>query len=287
MATVVPGQHLLDQAAYRDLVSKFVSLRIGSLLLPLSTRSQELQERYSQWLEDVPATFSAPNSDRIAGTCRSRFIESLDVNQAAYGSLYLKQLPEQARRMLILDDPEFAELCEYRPEVVFSVGPYLQVTARSLFAAATKAFDAETKITVSAISGNKITVNFDEASEGIQLQWVDNDGAKQEAPMPNLSLLSRNEIVRQETFKRIVAQLGPTFDAIDQVKEEIVGSARTMATLSKLLDATPKGVVALQHNMDRSFIVDNQWSRGFRLILSYFERLVGACRSINRREYTE
>ena len=280
MATVVPGHQVLDQAAYRNLVSEVVSLRIGSLLLPLATRSQELQESYSQWLEQVVLQHLRPaNADRIRAALASAksAIESLDIDQAAYGNLFLEQLPEQARRILIRDDPEFAERCGYRAERVFSIGTDLQLSDGNLFAAAIKAFDAKGPATVLDMSGIEVSVSCDETGEDVRLHWVKQDGDKQEASMPDLCLLSRREEIRQTTFARLVTRLGPTFDAIDRVKEEISSGRPELATLSMVFDASSNGMAALQRNMAQK-ILDGQPMAQRDFVpeaMSYFEELVG------------
>ena len=280
MATAVPGHQVLDQAAYRNLVSEVVSLRIGSLLLPVATRSQQWQESYSQWLDQVVLQHLRPaNVDRIRAALESSksAIQSLDVDQAAYGNLFLEQLPEQARGLLIRDDPEFAEQCGYRSERVFSIGTDLQISDGRLFAAAIEAFDEKRPTTVLDMSGIRVTVSCDDAEENVRLYWVDQDGNKQEASMPDLCLLSRREEIRQATFASLVTRLGPTFDAIDRVKEEISSDRPRPATLSMIFDARSNGMAALQRSMvqkilnrqpmvQRDFVPES---------MSYFEQLVG------------
>ena len=280
MATMVPGHQVLDQAVYRKLVSEVVSLRIGSLLLPLPSRSQALQESYAQWLDQVVLQHLRPaNADKIrAALANSKSaIESMDIDSTAYGNLFLDQLPEEARGLLIKDDPAFAERCGYRAERVFSIGSDLQVSDRNLFAAGIEALHAKSQTTVLDMSGVEISVRYDEAGESVRLHWVDQGGNKQEASMPDLCLLSRSEEVRQDTFARIAARLGPTFDAIDRVKEEIGSDPPELATLSMIFDANSNGVAALQRNMaqkiysgqpmaQRDFVPES---------MSYFKQLVG------------
>ena len=279
-ATVVPGHQVLDQAAYRNLVGEVVSLRIGSLLLPLASRSQELQESYSQWLEQVVLQRLRPaNSDRIRVALASSksAIESLDIDPAAYGNLFLEQLPEQARGLLIREDPDFAERCGYRAERVFSIGSDLQVSDSGLFAAAIEAFDAERQATVMDMSGIEVYVSYEEASENVRLQWVDRDGGQQKALIPDLCLLSPNEQIRQVTFARLATRLGPTFDAIDRLKKEISSSRPELGTLSMIFDASSNGMAALQRNMAQKIVGGQPMTQRDFVPESmfYFEQLVG------------
>ena len=280
MATVVPGHQVLDQVAYRNLVSEVVSLRIGSLLLPLPTRTQELQEWYSQWLDQVVLQHLRPaNADRIHAALANAksAIESLDIDRAAYGNLFLEQLPEQARGMLIRADPKFAERCGYRAERAFTIGTDLQLSDGSLFAAAIEAFDAKDPATVLDMSGIKVSVSCDEEGENVRLHWVNQEGAEQEASMPELCLLSRREEIRQTTFARVATRLGPTFEAIDRVKEEISLGRPDLATLSMVFDASSNGMAAVQRTMAQKILGGQPMAQRDFVpeSISYFEQLVG------------
>lgn len=280
LATVVPGHQVLDQAAYRKLVGDVVSLRVGSLLLPQATRSKERQERYSQWLEQVVLQHLWPaNADRISAALASSksAIDGLDLDQAAYGNLFLEQLPEQARRLLIRDDPDFAERCGYGTERVFSIGTDLQIAAWNLFEAAIEAFDEKGPVSVLDMSGVEVSVGCDQAGENIRLHWVDPNGDEQEASMPDLCLLSRKERIRQAAFARLATRLGPTFDAIDRVKKEIGSGRPELATLSMIFDANSNGLAALQRNMTQKITNGQPMVRRDFVpeSMSYFEQLVG------------
>ena len=280
MATVVPGHQVLGQAEYRNLVGEVVSLRIGSLLLPLAGRTRELQESYSRWLEQFVLQHLRPaNPDRIRAalvTIKSA-IESLDIDLATYGDLFLGQLPERARGMLIREDPEFAERCGYRAERVFSIGSDVQVSDRELFSAAIEAFDAKRQSTVLDMSGTEVSVSYDEAGDNVRLQWIEQDGGQREALMPDLCLLSPRKEVRQATFARLVARLGPTFDPIDGLNEEISSKRPDFATLSMIFDGISNGMAAVQRGIaqkilggqpmeQRDFVPDSVF---------YFEQLAG------------
>ena len=280
MATAVPGHQVLDQAEYRKLMGEVVSLRIGSLLLPVAARSQELLASYSQWLDQVVLQRLWPaNTDRIRAALASSkdAIQSLEVDQVAYGNLFLEQLPERARGALIRDDPGFAEHCGYRAERVFSIGTDLQVSDESLFAATIEAFDEKRPATVQDMSGTKVTVSCDDAEEDVRLHWIDHDGDQQEASLPELRLLSRREEIRQAAFAGLVTRLGPTSDAIDRAKEEIRSGRPKPATLSMIFDAKSNGMAALQRSTaqkirGRQSMVQGDFAPES---MSYFEQLVG------------
>ena len=164
MATAVPGHRVLDVDDYRRIVSEVVSLRIGSLLLPLPSRPRARQGDYANWIENTVLQHLRPaNEARIRrALINSReAITSLEVSQDAYGNLFLEQLPEKARAIVIRDEPEFAEKCGYRAERVFSIGQDLQVLDRNLFNAAAKALRGEGESITTDLGEKEIEIEYD------------------------------------------------------------------------------------------------------------------------------
>lgn len=91
MGTTVPGHEVLDHEAYTNLISEVVSLRIGSLLLPLPSRSKKLQEHYAHWIEQTLLQQLWPaNTNRIRAALASarEAINDLDIDRTAYGNLF-------------------------------------------------------------------------------------------------------------------------------------------------------------------------------------------------------
>lgn len=279
MATAVPGHRVLDMEAYRRLVSEIVSLRIGSLLIPLPSESAARQEEYAYWIEHTVLQHLRPaNADRIRAALSNTkdAITSLDGSQAAYGNLFLEQLPEKARALMIRDDPEFAEKCGYRAERVFSIGQDLQISDRNLFSAAAEALSEEGESTAVDLAGIEIRVEYDQQNQHIRLSWLDSGGANQETVMPDLCLLSPSAAVRHATFKRISARLGPTFDTSDHVNEEISSGQPRFDTVSQVFEESLNGVVAVQANMAGKILGGKQMGPIDFVpeSIDYFERFV-------------
>ena len=279
MATAVPGHQVLDMEDYRRLVSEVVSLRIGSLLLPLPSRSRARQEDYAYWIEHTVLQHLRPaNADRIRGALVNSkdAITSLEVSQAAYGNLFLEQLPEKARAMMIRDDPEFAEKCGYRAERVFSIGQELQVVDRDLFVAAAEALGEEGESTTTDLTGKEIQVEYDQEAQYIRLRWFNSGGAKQEAVMPDLCLLSPSAAVRFATLEEIKDRLGPTFDPGDDLEQEISSDRQEFGIISRVFDESSNGVAAVQANMAGKILGGKQMGLSDFVPESkeYFERFV-------------
>ena len=279
MTTVVSHYKEFDYKEYERLVKEVISLRIGGLLVQFPSRSQERQEKFAQWAEQTILKRMRPaNADTIhAALANLRdAISSLKIDQAAYGSLFLKQLPERARVMAIRDDPEFAERCGYRSAHVFSIGLERKVLAQILFEAAAKVFRDESATTVSDESGREISVTYNQ-EDGIRLNWLDGTGAEQEVNVVELGLLSPNGEVRRETFKGIAARLGPTFDAFDRVQKTIVSERPDPATLSMIFDANSNGVAAVQADISDK-ILNGQAMNHNDFVpdsIDYFENFAG------------
>ena len=280
MAATVPGGDLLAHAAYRKLVSDIIALRIGGLLIPLAARSPRVQQLYTQWLEETVLRPLWPaNSDRIRAALMASkaAIESLDIDQAAYGNLFLEQLPERARRFLIREDPKFAEQCGYRAERVFSFGQDLQISGQSLFKAAVKVLSEGREETILGVSGEKASMRSAEDGDGVSLRWHDEKGTPHEVSIADLCLLSPKQAVRQKKFEDIVARLGPTFARADQLREEIRWERPNFGALSSVFDASANGVAALQRRVATKIRGGQPLGRQDLVpdSMAYFEQLVG------------
>ncbi len=279
MATAVPGHQLLDYESYGRLVSEIVSWRIGSLLLPLPSRSKERRGAYIRWIEHTVLQRLRPaNADRIrAALMHSKeAIASLEVSQAAYGNLFLEQLPDKARALIIRDDPEFAEKCGYRAEQVFSIGPSLQLVDRNLFGATAEALREGSVAIALDVTGTEVSVVYDREGQQIQVSWLDREGAKQEAAIGDLCVLSPSVEVRQATFRRITERLGPTFDFDDQLKSAISLKLPESSTVSRIFDESFNGFAAIQANTEEKILGGKEMSPSDFVpeSMEYFERFV-------------
>ena len=98
MATAIPGRRILAQESYRNLIRETLSLRVGSLLLPLPSRLHERHNYYAEWIEQsVLHPLWPANSDRIAwalSSARDAIVSLEEIDQAAYGNLFLAGLPD-------------------------------------------------------------------------------------------------------------------------------------------------------------------------------------------------
>ncbi len=250
MATAVPGYKVLDHEAHSKLIGDMVSLRIGSLLLPLPTRSEQLQQYYEQWIEQTLLEHLWPANlmgIKMALRLARDAIASLDIDQVAYGFLFLEQLPERVFRLMVKDAPEFAIECGYRTEEVFEIGPEVKLLNNTLFDVADEVLSTKVKKSVQDMSGKEISVNYEKENECLILEWTDENETKQQVPIPDLCLLSPNADTRLATLDHIIHRLGPTFsDGIKDLRESLLVETLDYTRLSRIFDANTNGIAAIQ-----------------------------------------
>ena len=239
-----------------------------------------MQGNYAHWIEQTLLQQLWPaNSDRIRTALGSALeaINDLDIDQAAYGNLFLEQLPERVRGLIIKDDPEFAQRCGYRAEQVFSIGSELNLLDRSLFAVSAEVLSTKSEKTILDMSDREMLVDYEEGSERINLTWLDESGRKQEASMPDLCLLSPTAEIRHSVFERIIARLGPTFDSNGEMYDSILRGVPDFSTLSIIFDESSNGIASIQENTAEKILR----SQPMALVdfvpqsMAYYERFVG------------
>ncbi len=268
VTTIIPECQILDYEAHSELIGDVVSLLAGSLLLPVPTRSEQLQQYYTRWVEQTLLEHLWPaNLARIKMALKYArgAIASLDIDQVAYGNLFLEQLPERTRGLMIKDDLEFSIKCGYRTEQVLSVGSEVKLLNSSLFDVAVEVFSTKVRRSVQDMSGKEILFDYDAESERLTLGWTDKNGTDQQVPVPDLCILSPNADTRRKTLDRIIHRLGPTFsEDINDLRKSILAETPSLDQLSFILDANINGIAAIQRATSRKI------SGGFQMAISDF-----------------
>ena len=280
MATAIPGRRILAHGAYTNLIREMVSLRLGSLLLPMPTRPQERHDHYADWLEQSLLQPLWPaNTDRIVSALSNAHdaISDLEIDQAAYGNLFLEKLPEPARRMMINGDPEFARKCGFQAKRVFSIGTHIKLTDTDLFAAASEVFATIREKSIQDITGNEVLVGLDTENGNIVVKWSDTENVTQQVPIPLLSLLSPNLEARLPILNNVIDDFGPTATDLRHLLEDIQSRELSYQELSTIFDESVNGVAAVQARQIHK--IQQRLPAGVSDFvpqsLAYFERLSG------------
>ena len=272
-------QHMVEDR-YAGWMRGLLSLRLGNLLLPTTIRSQERRAHYTRWLERFILDPLRPaNADLIKRTLTEVYdwISALENSQEMYGSLFLEQLPEAARRVIIAQDAEFARRCGFETNLVFSVGPDIKLVNSKLFAAAREVSATKQESVVQDVAGKDVLVDLQGDDQHVVVKWTDDERAIQQAQVPDWALLSPNQEVRRDALGAIIDRLGPTAPDFRELLDSITSRQLTDQELAAIFEESTNGVAVVQARLLQKI----QQSSSFSVTdlipqsLSYFERFVG------------
>ena len=278
IAAAIPGWEVLPQDAYRNWVREIMSSRLGDLLLPRPTRSQDRHTHYIEWIQrSVLAPLAPANDDRI-GRALSAICEAIskhDGDQPGYGNLFLRGLPEAVRRKAIDQDPQFARRRGYQTERVLSLGTDIHLGETELFAAVRQAFATKGETPLHNIDGKQMWLQVDGESGNVTLVLP----GVEESPrvLPELALVSPDRQTRVATLRKVIVRLGPTGPDFRRLAEDIQSRELTRQELSAIFDELANGVTAVQaslvHKISNGlpFNITDMIPQS----LSYFERFAG------------
>ena len=280
--TYVPPRHNRIQDAYGDLIQGLMSLRLGTLLFPIATRSEEKQAEYANWMEqDILQSLRPANWDIVANALllAREVISNLDVDidKAAFGGLLLDKLPRVARRLLIRQDAAFAQQCGFQMQRSFSIGRDVRIADCALFEAARKVFASHEDEIIEDLAGREVIVGLDGEQRQIVVNWSDAEDQAQSVDIGGLGLLSPDPQTRLATYRFMRKGLGPTAMNLRNLRKDLESRAPEDTALAELYDEAVNGVVAQQNNMIQK--IDHGSSFGAADIipssLTYFERFCG------------
>ena len=204
-------------------------------------------------------------------------ISSIDIDQSAYGKLFLEQLPEAVRQMMINKDAEFAEQCGYRSKPFFSIGTEIKLDCNDLYKAAEEVITSKREKLIVDKEGNKLKVGIDKESLNIVVKRSDSKNAPQQFLMPHLTLLSPDRKTRLPGLNLIIHDLGPAVLDFQQLLEDIRSRKPSYQELFMLLDEATNGVMAFQTKMIHK--IQHRMPLGVSDIIpestSYFDRFSG------------
>ena len=277
--TIGSPQHIAEDR-YADWKRNLLSLRLGRLLLPTDIQSPERRAHYTHWLErSVLEPLRPANADLIEKAliyvCGE--ISALENGQEVCGRLFLEQLPEAARRLVITQDVEFARRCGFETNRVFLIGPDTKLVNSKLFAAAREVLVTKQESVVQDVAGKDVSVDLQGEDQHVVVKWAGSEGVTQQTQMPDWALLSPNREVRRDAFGTIIDRLGPTAKDFRELLNTIGSRELTDQELAAIFEESANGVAAVQARLIQkiqqgsSFDVTDLVPQS----LSYFERFAG------------
>ena len=284
MTAVVPARQNLTPDAYANVICDLASLRLGSVLLPMSTGSPEQRVEYANWIEnDLLQPLRPANADIVkkalflARDAVTDFDIDIDIDKTEYGRFFLESLPSTARRFLIRHDAAFAKQCGIQIQRSFTIGADIQIADSALFGAARKVYAKSEEESIEDLAGKEVVVGLDGESRHIIVKWLDAENAPQEVVIKDLALLSPDLETRLATLRGIRKRLGPTAQDVRRLRKALRSNAPSDAELAKLLDETVNGVAAQQDNLIQKIDTGTSF-RAEDIVppsIAYFERFCG------------
>ncbi len=263
-----------------DWLRKLISQRLGYLLLPTTIQSHEHHVNYTRWFDQTVIEFLRPaNVDTIKQALKSTCdaISALENDRETYGFLFLGQLPESVRRVVLTQEPEFAKRCGFETRRVFSIGAEIKLADSELFVAAREVLAKNKESSIQDVSGKDVSIDLDVERKTIIVQWSDTEGVSRQVPIPDLTLLSPNREVRLNALRDIITRFGPTAEDFRYLLEEIDSHELNHQELSAILDESTNGVAAIHANLTKK--INDGFSVSVADIIpqsiSYFERFAG------------
>ena len=279
MDTAIPGHDVLPYDDHVNCVREMVASRLGNLLLPTAVRPDDRHAHYIDWIEQfVLQPLWPANADRIerALTAIREAISNLDIDQEAYGNLFLRRLPETVRRTVIDQDPEFAHKCGYQAEQILSVGPDVQLRCGQLFSAAEETLATGRGKQLRDVTGNEVWVDLDPQKGEIFLRWTEAENVSRQVDVPELVLLSSDRDQRVAGLHAVIGRLGCTTTGLKHLLEDIQSRALSHQELSGIFDELAHGVAANQANLVEKIEHGSRFSVADAVprSIEYFERLI-------------
>ena len=260
----------------RDLISQ----RLGHLLLPAAIQSEERRAQFTDWIEHfVLAPLRPANPELIetalATTCHA--ISALEDHQEAYGNVFLEQLPSFARKVVISNNPEFAERCGFQTKSVLEIGADLKLWETDLVAAVREVFVTDDQRTIRDVSGKNVSVGCDSEKQHVVLTWDNREGTSQHASLQELAILSPTPDTRRNALRSIVDRIGATGPDFLYSSRNSASPELSDQHLSDIFAELTDGVIVVQSQFTRKL------ERGLPInvtdvtpeSISYFETFCG------------
>ena len=271
------GHQHVSADAYTDRIRELLSVRLEHLLLPTVIQPYDRRAHYIHWIERTVELLQPANADIIekALTSACEAISALDEDRA-YGYLFLNNLPETLRSIVLNRDPEFGRRFGFKNQRIFSIGTNLKLTDSDLFEAAREVLATNRAKSVQDVTLNKASVDLDMEDQNIVVKWSDADGVSYRETLPELALLSTKPELRITAIRSLIERFGPTAPDFKELLNNMETRKANHQELSAIFKESANGIAALQ-----SRLIQKINSGSFSVVdvipqsVSYFERFVG------------
>ena len=156
------GHQHVSADAYTDRIRELLSVRLEHLLLPTVIQPYDRRAHYIHWIERTVELLQPANADIIekALTSACEAISALDEDRA-YGYLFLNNLPETLRSIVLNRDPEFGRRFGFKNQRIFSIGTNLKLTDSDFFEAAREVLATNRARSVQDVALKKASVDLE------------------------------------------------------------------------------------------------------------------------------
>ena len=248
MTVAIGSPKHIARDRHTDWMRDLLSLRLGSLLLPAAISSHDRRAHYTRWLdrsvlEPLRPANAALIEKALASVCEG--ISALEDGQELCGRMFLEQLPEAARRLVIAQDAEFARRCGFETHQAFSIGPDIKLVNSKLFAAAREVLATKKESVVQDIAGKDVSVALHDEDQHVVVKWTDDEGMPQQTQMLDWALLSPNPEARRNALDTVIARLGPTATDFRELLDSITSRQLTDQELTAIFEQSTNGVMAV------------------------------------------
>ncbi len=289
MMKAILGLEHFEQGDYTAWLRRVIPLRLGNLLLPTANLPQDRRVHYTHWIErSVLEPLRPANMNIIekALTSAREAISRLEKEQDAYGHLFLDQLPEAPRRVVIAQDAEFAKRSGFETRQILAIGSDVKLVNSELFAAAREVLATKKARPVQDIAGKELLVGLDMKDQNIVVKWSDAESVPHRAKFPELALLLPKRKPRIAALRSLIEKFGPTAPDFQGLLTNMDTREAHDQELSTIFNESTNGVASLQ----ASFIQKINSGGGFNVVdiipqsFSYYEQYAGPAPGLREPE---
>ena len=253
MTIAIFGRQHLAMDVYTDRIREVVSCCLMGLFMPLNFLSDEHRTQYTNWIERfILRPLQPANLDVIKQaltSARDAILGLKNDQRQVYGSIFLEQLPEAARQLLMTLDADFVTQYGFKMRGVLEIGPGIKLASNELFEVASEVFDTNGKRLIQDLSGKELLIFLGAESQNIVVKWKDAQEASYEIQIPGLALLSPDREARLAELESLIDRLGPTSKDFRYLRKVVRSRKLSQQELSTIFGEFANSIVTLEDSL--------------------------------------